>query len=295
MLRRRVAILGVGAVGGSLAAELRGHELTLCARRSSPRLIVEEGPRRVQVDAPILCEPSEGTPVDWLLLATKAYQVASTRPWFEALCSDSTRIAVVQNGVEQAERVAGLAPRSCAVLPVVIEACSERVAPGHVRRGHAGRLFVPEGELAREFAGLFEGARARVSLEPEFDARAWRKLALNAALGGTCAVLEAPNGVARDPAVFERVRALLEEVVAVARAVGVSLQPGPLVAYLREVVEGEPEHWPSIALDRREGRPMEWRVRNEVVSRLARHHGVEAPLSDALCEELRALDEERSA
>ena len=44
----------------------------------------------------------------------------------------------------------------------------------------------------------------------------------------------------------------------------------------------------------REGRPLEWDVRNAVVGRLARRHGIATPLNDALTAMLSAADRGRS-
>ena len=54
------------------------------------------------------------------------------------------------------------------------------------------------------------------------------------------------------------------------------------------------EHRSSIAVDRREGRPMEWEARNAVVGRRGRAHGIATPWNDALTALLRATDLQRS-
>ena len=65
-----------------------------------------------------------------------------------------------------------------------------------------------------------------------------------------------------------------------------------------ETFEAEPlraasDHWSSITVDRREGRPMEWEVRNAVIGRLGRAHGIETPMNDAITALLKAADSGR--
>ncbi len=59
---------------------------------------------------------------------------------------------------------------------------------------------------------------------------------------------------------------------------------------IERVLGAAADHWSSISVDRREGRPMEWEVRNAVVGRLGRRYGVPTPLNDAITALLRAAD-----
>jgi 2-dehydropantoate 2-reductase len=70
--------------------------------------------------------------------------------------------------------------------------------------------------------------------------------------------------------------------VAVARAAGVGLDdrlPEEVVAHLAGLPA---EATTSIAVDRANGRELEWDARNGVVSRIGRAHGVPTPVSDVV-------------
>jgi len=82
----------------------------------------------------------------------------------------------------------------------------------------------------------------------------------------------------------------MEEVAAVGRAAGAKLPPDAPDKVLARVLGAAPDHWSSITVDRREGRAMEWEVRNAVVGRLGRRHGVPTPWNDAITALLRAAD-----
>ncbi len=63
----RVAIVGVGAIGGVLAGFLEttdGHQITLCTRRPMPQLTVKTPEGVVNVTARYITEPANAPAVD---------------------------------------------------------------------------------------------------------------------------------------------------------------------------------------------------------------------------------------
>lgn len=299
---KRLAIVGVGAVGGAVAADLAdaGRVVVIACSRTPFEHLVVEHPHGVSTPSlTALSDPSAlptSVPVDWVLIATKAYSCSLTRaghglaPWLDRLCGPKTCIAVLQNGVDHRERVLPWADVVRSVVPVVVDLPSERIAHGHVRQARAGKLAVAADPAGNEFASLFEGARTRVDVTADLLTRAWRKLLVNAAVGGVGAVTLRGNGVVGEPAVGALVLALMREVAAVGRAEGAALPDDVAETTLQEVLHRSSDVWSSIAVDRREGRPMEWIARNQVVGRIGRKHGVATPLNDALTALLDAAD-----
>jgi len=139
----RIAVVGVGAIGGSLAADLADlgkHDLTLCVRSAFDRLVVEHPKGRSQVAAPVVTDSSKVGPVDWVLLATKAHQTEGSAPWLQALCGPTTRIAVLQNGVDHVSRVRPHVGAKLDVVPVVVQLAAEKTAAARIV--HVSRLAV---------------------------------------------------------------------------------------------------------------------------------------------------------
>jgi len=80
----RVAVVGVGAIGATVAAAVQtagGHELVLCARRPLERVAVEKPDGvEVVVDGPALTDAARVDLVaDWVLLAVKAHRPRAPR------------------------------------------------------------------------------------------------------------------------------------------------------------------------------------------------------------------------
>src|ERR1700722_9671298 len=97
----RIAIVGVGAIGGVTAALLQqagGHELLLCTRRPMSEFSVDTPDGLANVQATFVTSPSEAFEVDWVIVSTKAYDVAGAAKWLERLCSNGGPVGGLQNG-----------------------------------------------------------------------------------------------------------------------------------------------------------------------------------------------------
>jgi 2-dehydropantoate 2-reductase len=167
----RIAVVGVGAIGGALAADLMDvgrHELVLCTRTPFDRLRVTHPGGRSDVSVATAPEPArartafeEDAPADWILLATKAHQSPGAVPWLDALCGPHTRVAILQNGVDHVERIRPLVPAGTPLVPVVIQLPAEKRAPGEIEQSHVGLLFVPDDDDGTAACRACGASRAR--------------------------------------------------------------------------------------------------------------------------------------
>ncbi|NBW06643.1 MAG: 2-dehydropantoate 2-reductase [Caulobacteraceae bacterium] len=276
-----VAVVGPGAIGGTVATWLAHSpgvsELILCARTPLDRLVVEcpDG-TLVEAEPRVVTDPGQITaPVDWVLVATKAYDVAAAALWLKPLLGPNTRVAVLQNGVDHIDRFAPYVPVE-RILPVIVELPAERTAPGRIRQRRKGDLAVPAGEAGEEFVALFAGSLIDGATTEDFLTAAWTKLCLNCA-GAVNALTGQPGGVVRAEGMADLMRTLVWECVHVGRAVGADLGD-----HLPDWVVGRATTSPadsvnSLLGDRLAGRPMEWDARNGVIVRLGKRHGIETP------------------
>lgn len=288
-----IAVVGVGAIGGSVAADLvdlARYEMQLCTRTKIAALEVHHPLGTSLIENGFVADPENAAPADWILLATKAHQSEGARAWLEALCQPGNVVVVLQNGVDQEERISKLVPPGTRVLPVVVQLPAEKLASGKIEQAHTGTLTVPDTDAGREFAALFDGARTTVNPSVDFVSQAWWKLLTNASLGGVCALTLRENGAASDPELRALVLSLMAEVLEVARAEGATLPDDAPEKALDLVLKAVPEHWSSITVDRREGRKLEWRARNAVVGERGRRHGIATPMNDLITTLLRASD-----
>jgi len=267
------------------------HEVVLCVRRPLAGLTVETPDGPVEVRAQVVSDPAEAPAVDWVMVATKAYDVAGSARWLETLCAQGAPVAVLQNGVEHRERFAPYVPMEL-ILPVIVDCPVERSAPGRVRQRGVMHLKVPESELGGAFVGLFAGTAADSVAVPNFVTVAWRKLCHNAA-GVLPALLLQPSGVLRSEAVGETALQIVRECAAVGRAEGARLDEDVAEAVLRAYRAAPADGVNSLHADRLAGRPMEIDARNGVIVRLGKRHGIPTPCNQMAVALLEAMARER--
>jgi 2-dehydropantoate 2-reductase len=275
----RVAVVGVGAIGGVVAAALlkrRQHEVLLCTRRPFERLVVESPAGREALPVHTHTDPSAVTRVDYVLLATKAHQTAGAAAWLARLCDRAAQVVVLQNGVEHRERVAPLVGEAV-VVPAVVDCPATCEAPGRVHATQAMQILLPAGRAAQASVALLGGAGLSVQVTEDFATALWKKLCLNVISGPVPALCDQPRGVFRHPPVTELARALVRECVAVGRAEGAVLEPELVDAIVAGRCEGPAAAVTSMLVDRRAGRPIETDSRNGAVVRAGMRHGIDTP------------------
>jgi 2-dehydropantoate 2-reductase len=276
--------VGPGAVGTTVAALLykAGHQVLVCGH--TPRDSIElrpDGGDPIVVPGPVRTDPGQvpGS-VDVVVLAVKATQNDDAAGWLARLCDEHTIVTVLQNGVEQVEQVKPHCPSS-PVIPGIVWYAAETRPQGWVRLRTEAALVLPSGPAATTVAELLRGAGCRVDTDPDFITAAWRKLLTNA-LAGFLALSRRRSGMFRRDDVAELSRRYVAECLAVARAEGARL-PDDVVDELVELFRRAPEDMgTSILADAENHRRMEWDIRNGVIIRKARAHGLATPISDVL-------------
>lgn len=289
-----VAVVGVGAVGGAVAARLwaKGQDdVVLCVRTLFNELIVEGPAGILQATPRIVTTPEAVQPVPWVLLATKAHQTAGAADWLRTLTTSQTTVAILQNGVEHEERVAPYA-NGATLLPTVVECPAIRVAPGRIVQRTDAQLIVPATEAGWNFTQLFAGTDIRVTVVTDFVTAAWRKLCLNVAGSAITALTDQTLGVMRRPDVAQVARELICECILVGCAEGAVLDEGLVEEIVTSMVRSPAEAGTSMLTDRRAGRLLEADARNGAVARIGARHGIETPLNRALTALLNAIHQD---
>jgi 2-dehydropantoate 2-reductase len=275
-----IAIIGPGAIGGTLATWLSqdsANAVTVCARTPLDHLEVETPSGTISAHPRVLTSPSEATPVDWVLITTKAYDAAATAEWLPALRHTETRVVVLQNGVEHVERFSPWVATE-QLVPAVIDCPAERTAPGRMRQRGASWIVVPDSANGRAFVPLFARTNFDVRTD-DFTTRAWAKLCINAP-GAISAILMKPTGVIRVDQVADLARGMVRECVAVGRAEGARLDDSIIESVVEGARSAPPDGLNSMIADRMAGRPMEIDARNGAIVRLGRKHGIPTPLNE---------------
>jgi 2-dehydropantoate 2-reductase len=286
----RIAVVGAGAIGGVVASLLHTtgrHKLFLCTRRPLSELVVETPAGPIRVDATMWTNPDEAQPVDWVMVATKAYDVAGAAKWLEKLWERDTPVAVLQNGVEHRERFAPYVPES-KVVPVIVDCPAERKAPELVIQRGPMSLKVPATQHGADFVELFDGSAADAATVPDWVTVAWRKLCHNSA-GALSALLQRPNEVLHDEGIGETALEIVRECVLVGRAEGADLSDAVPEEVLAAYRKAAPDGVNSMLADRLAGREMETDARNGAIVRAGKKHEIPTPCNRMIVALLNAM------
>jgi 2-dehydropantoate 2-reductase len=190
-------------------------------------------------------------------------------------------VCVLQNGVEQIAMISPYLSGRTTVLPSVVWFPAQAEVDGSVRLRGEARLTLPQATGAKRIVETLRGTRCTVELAADFPSVAWRKLLQNAA-AGLMALTGRRSGVFSRRDVTDLARAYLHECLNVARAEGARLGdqvPDEIIARFQS---SPADMSTSILTDRQAARPLEWEVRNGVISRLGRAHRIPTPIGDVV-------------
>jgi 2-dehydropantoate 2-reductase len=293
--RLTVAVVGVGNIGGVVEACLREadqHDVIVCVRRPLDHLVLEYPNGTVDVSLRAFTDPAQVEPVDWVILCTKAHETASAAQWLERLCRPSTKVAVLQNGIDHVARVGPLVC-GATVVPTIIYYNGERLAVDRVRLRHVSGsdLLVPQDVAGYQFAQLLAGTLLSVSVSSDFTTLLWRKLLINAVANPITALTRQRQAVLHREDIRTLCLAVLDEAVRVARADGAHLDRDEAAQTLSTLLSFPPEAGTSMYFDCLAEKPLEIEALTGAIVAAGKRHTIDTPLNRALFTLLRAVSD----
>lgn len=293
----RLAVVGAGAMGGTLAAEaaLAGHDVVVLdvsqdivdrVRDSGLTVDQPEGPIVAQLRAETSAE-NVGQ-VDCVVLFVKAQHTESAGRSIEPMIGPETSVVTLQNGWGNADVLAGLVEPRRLVMGVTYHSCT-LLAPAHLAHTGRGATFVgpfdPAGSLdaASSVADLLSKAGWPTDATPSIRTEIWKKLVLNAATLPTAALSRLCAGeLGRPGALLDLIDGLAEEAVAVARSMSLDVDRAERLDRIHAVLIAAGKGKASMLQDVEAGRKTEIETVNGAVARVGAEQGVPVPLNRAM-------------
>ncbi len=278
-----IALIGPGAIGTTIAAALHevGRTPLICGRTAHPQLELRHDAGKIVVPGPVLSNPADVTqPVDLVFIAVKTTQTASSAAWLAALCDENSVVCALQNGVEQVTQLAPFV-NGATVLPSVVWFPAQREPDASVWLRENARLTLPETPHTARVIDALRDTRCAVAVSADFLTIAWRKLLQNA-VAGLMVLANRRAGMFQREDVTALALAYLRECLAVARAEGAKFSDDVPQEIVNRFHQAPADLSTSILADRQANRPLEWDIRNGVVQRRGRAHGIATPISDVV-------------
>lgn len=310
-----VCVVGAGAVGGMLAVRLSlsGHRVAVVDRGSHLQairdmglsLIGADGAAHLAQELRAFSRADQSQPVDLVILAVKAHEIAVVAPDLPALFHPETVVLTVQNGlpwwyfqryggVYEGLRLEALDPGgeisrhipARRILGCVAYPAARIIAPGVVQHVEGDRF--PLGELdgavttrASLIAAILNAAGFRSRVIPDIRAelwlKAWGALSFNPISALTGATMEE---ICRHIPTRDLAGTMMREAQEIAHALGITFRHD--IARRIEGAEAVGAHKTSMLQDVEAGRPMEVDALIGSVAELGRLVGIPCPAITAI-------------
>ncbi|MET4576142.1 ketopantoate reductase family protein [Ottowia thiooxydans] len=314
--RPRICVLGAGAIGGYLGINLAksGAHVSVLARGSTLEVVRASGWTLKSGDeswtVPVEAVDSEALvglgPQDVVIIAVKAQALADIAHLIPPLVGPHTIIVPALNGIPwwfthglkapaMAQPLNSLDPQgnlsvmipSGQVLGAVIYPACSTPAPGVVRHASGSRLVfgevsgAPSSSRLTGWVDLLRQSGLDAVASSDIRAEVWTKLLGNACFNPVSVLAGCSTDQLIDnPAIFELFCSLMEETLAIGRAVGISLDvtPAARIAITRKLGHVKT----SMLQDMEAGKSLEVEALIGAVVEIAKRLQVSAPRSESL-------------
>lgn len=297
----KVTVMGAGAVGcyfGGMLARA-GHEVTLVGRPQHVEAVARAGLRMEtrtfdeQVRLRAVADAAQTPAADLVLFCVKSMDTEAAGRELKPLLRPDTLVLCLQNGVDNADRLRAVLPGQ-EVAAAVVYVATEMAGPGHLRHHGRGELVIEPAARSPEAQRAFTGAGVPTEISDNVRGALWLKLVLNSAYNAISAIAQQPYGeTVRGPGVWDVMRDVVDECLAVARAEGVQV-PGDAHAAARKLVESMPAQYSSTAQDLARGKPTEIDYLNGYVVRRGDALGIPVPANRVLWALVKLLEAGRA-
>jgi len=294
-----ILVYGAGGVGAFFGALLvrAGSAVRFVVRPSQVDALRSRG---IHIRSSLIGDVAVSTPdvystaaeagaADLVLVCVKAHQTHDILDDLAAAVGPETLLVTLQNGVESDEVLAArFGPGR--VVPAAVYVGATLEGPGVVAHAAPARISIGArpgitGVQIEWVQQILSMSGQPVQISEDIQRERWRKLAWNASFNSVSAVtMRQPGELLAMPPARSLLRAIMEEVVRVARARGIDLRESDIDDHLTWT-ERAPAMKTSTMVDRERGRPMEADALVGVVVR----KGLEAGVSTPFCQALYAL------
>ena len=293
----KIATMATGGIGGFLAARLAkaGHEVATIARGAHLAAIRGNGLTLEASDGTVTAtpwkatdDPAEVGPVDAVIFGIKGNDLDSAAEACRPMLGPETIVVPFLNGVEAAERLAGILPpenvgNGVAYISTTIS------APGVIRQTGEFNTFVfaeRDSSTSPRIQNLRDAINEAGSNAPpikDIERELWKKFVLFAAVSGVTSAARCTMGdIVGNAALSDVLRAAVAETATLGLARGVALPETIAEDTWATVQQMPPMMRASTAIDLEKGRPLEIDWLSGAVDRLSKAAGLDAPVNRML-------------
>lgn len=302
-MRMQIAVVGAGAMGSLFGGNLSAvadvmlldpwaeHVATM--QRDGLRIVELDGSETI-VPVTATTDPAAVPTVDLAIIFVKAHATRQASLWASRFLAPDGLALTLQNGVGNAETMAGVLGADRVVAGVTSHGAT-LLGPGHVRHAGKGPTHIAtRPEIAAKLsdvAAVFEQAGFEVHLSDDLESLVWGKLIINVGINALTGILRVPNGqLVEIPAAGELMAQAVAEAVAVCRAKGIELPYDDPLGRVQEVARATATNRASMLQDVLRGVPTEIGVINEAIVREGGRLGLDTPVNQFIVTTIQAIE-----
>jgi 2-dehydropantoate 2-reductase len=296
----RIAVLGAGAVGLSVAARLsQVADVVAVTRERCAAAIGRDGFHLTgrwgdgvyDLEVTTRLDPDEE--FDYVFVTAKSVDTAAVCREFAPVLARSEAVSL-QNGIGNEEIIANVAERVIGGMIITgFEWRSDNAVHVSVEGGpmKLGRFPAGTDSAVEALVDLVWKAGIPVEGTTSIRTEIWGKTMYNCALNPLGALMNVQYGRLAEPHAWAIIGAIVAEVYAVAEAEGVALawpDPASYLAFLASTqLPNTAGHHSSMLQDLARGRPTEIDFLNGAVAAIGARHGVPAPVNTCIADLVR--------
>jgi len=297
----RIGILGIGGVGGYFGGLLAKAyyksdeiEVIFIARGETQKAIAESGLKIITDDSETVVypklvsnNPEEIGVLDYLICATKTYDIEESLLSLQQCISKETVILPLYNGVDAPERIQKMFPEND-ILQGCVYIISMIFSPGTIRKiGFYEKLFFGSKTASvsklNELQSIFEKAKIESYLVENIEETVWEKFIFISALASVTSYLNLNIGqILSNPDAKAVYVELLKEIELVAKAKGLQLPDDIVNQTIIKLEKSPKEATSSMHRDYLAGNKIEATSLTKFVVEEGLKYGVKTPLYEKI-------------
>lgn len=308
-MKYRIAILGIGGVGGFYGGKLAAHfadsnevEVIFIARGESAKAIKENGLKIVTPESELIVRPSlvsdnpiEIGKIDLFILCTKAYDLAESIEKYKACLSENSAILPLLNGVNHAETVQKILPHAdvwngCVfIVARLIEKGIVKI-DSEIRLLQFGSNDTEKAKLEKA-EKIFKSAGIHTELTDDIDKTIWEKFIFISSLATLTSYLDRTVGEILSSSEHQQTLIdLIAEVSNLARAKKINVAENIEEITLEKIKKAPPTATSSMHADFTKKGRTELETLTGYVVREAKMFNLDVPTYERLYKELKKIN-----
>jgi len=304
----RFGVLGVGPVGGIMAAHLAkaGHDVTLIDVMKAHMDEIKKsglsvtGFKEMNVSFPKnnICygiDELKDKDVDVLFISVKASILPQILPMLKQVVKPGMTFIALQNGLDNEELIADAFGKEN-TLRIVVNYAGNLIDNGKVRMSffnapnHIGMIDPKAEKKAKELAEVITAADMETEFTSEIKKYEWEKIILNAALSPVCALT---RRTMKQMMEFEDTRNLAESIlregIEVAAANGIHFKPD-FLEFCMGYLDKAGHHRTSMHVDIEKKNPTEITFINDKIVKYGKAKGIPTPINSTIVSLIRGSE-----